>query len=62
MRRTTKSRRASQLPLFSPPMNTPRWESLPRDVQRQVLSLIVRWLRGVAEGGEQVPSQEAANE
>jgi hypothetical protein len=43
-------------------MNTPRWESLPRDVQRQVLSLIVRWLRGVAEGGEQVPSQEAANE
>jgi hypothetical protein len=43
-------------------MNTPRWEILPRDVQRQVLSLIVRWLRGVAEGGEQAPSQEAANE
>jgi hypothetical protein len=62
MRRPTKSRRVSQLPLFSPPMTTPRWESLPRDVRRQVLVLLVRWLRGVAEGGTQAASQEAADE
>jgi hypothetical protein len=62
MRRLTKSRRVSQLPLFSPPMTTPRWESLPRDVQLQVLALLVRWLRGVAEGSTRAASQEAIDE
>jgi hypothetical protein len=62
MRRPTKSRRVSQLPLFSPPMTTPRWESLPRDVRRQVLVLLVRWLRGIAEDSTRVASQEAADE
>jgi hypothetical protein len=62
MRRPTKSRRVSQLPLFSAPMTTPRWESLPRDVQRQVLALLVRWLRCVAESGTQAANQEVADE
>jgi hypothetical protein len=43
-------------------MSAPRWESLPRDVQRQVLALLVRWLRGVAEGGTLAVSQEADDE
>ena len=62
MRRPTKSRRVSQLPLFSPPTTTPRWESLPRDVRRQVLALLVRWLRGIAEDSTRMASQEAADE
>lgn len=62
MRRLAKSGRVSQLPLFSPPITTPRWESLPCEVQRQVLALLVRWLRGVAEEGSRAASQGAADE
>jgi hypothetical protein len=60
--RRQKSRRVSQLPLFSPPITTPGWESLPHDIQQQVVSLLVQWLRSLAKGGTQVASREAADE
>jgi hypothetical protein len=49
MRSLAKSRRASQLPLFHPPIATPHWESLPPEVRRQTLALLVRLLRARAQ-------------
>ena len=60
--RRQKTRRASQLPLFSPPITTPRWEGLPPDIQQQVLALLVRWLRSLAEGATQAAGREVADE
>jgi hypothetical protein len=60
--RRQKPRRASQLPLFSPPTTTPPWESLPPDIQQQVLALLVRWLRSLAEGATLAASREVADE
>jgi hypothetical protein len=60
--RRQKTRRASQLPLFSPPTTTPPWESLPRDIQQQVLALLFRWLRSLAEGATQAASREVSDE
>ena len=48
MRSLAKSRRASQLPLFHPPIATPPWESLPEEVRRQTVALLVRLLRARA--------------
>jgi hypothetical protein len=48
MQSLAKSRRASQLPLFHPPIATPHWESLPQEVRRQTLALLVRLLRASA--------------
>ena len=56
-----KSPRASQLPLFQPPVIAPRWESLPPEAQRQTLALLVRLLRERARSGAQV-GQEARDE
>ena len=53
MQRLAKPRRASQLTLFHPPMTAPRWESLPQEVRRQALPLLVRLLRAGARSGEQ---------
>jgi len=53
MQRLPKPRRASQLTLFHPPVATPRWESLPQEVRRQTLALLVRLLRAGARSGEQ---------
>jgi hypothetical protein len=44
-----KPPRTSQLTLFHPPATTPRWESLPAEVQRQTLALLVRLLCAVCE-------------
>ena len=53
MHSLAKSRRVSQLPLFHPPMATPRWESLPQEVRCQILALLVRLLRTHAASGAQ---------
>jgi transposase InsO family protein len=37
-----KSRRVAQLPLFQPPISTPRWESLPYEVRSQILAPVRR--------------------
>lgn len=37
--------RAMQLTLFRPPRNEPAWESMPIEVQQQVLRLMARVLR-----------------
>lgn len=44
MRSLAKLRRASQLPLFHPPMAPPCWASLPEEVRRQVMALLVALL------------------
>jgi hypothetical protein len=61
MRSLAKSRRASQLPLFHPPIATPRWESLPPEVQCQTLALLVRLLRACARSEAQA-GQEVRDE
>jgi hypothetical protein len=61
MQSLAKSRRASQLPLFQPPITTPRWESLPPEVRRQTLALLVRLLRARARSGAQA-DQEVRDE
>ena len=48
MQSPAKPRRSSQLPLFHPPVATPRWESLPQEVRRQTLALLARLLRARA--------------
>ena len=55
MRSVAKSHRASQLPLFHPPISRPRWESLPLEVRRQTVMLLVRLLRAHARSG--VPTE-----
>jgi len=45
MQSLAKRRRTSQLPLFHPPVTTPRWESLPEEVRRHTLALLVRLFR-----------------
>lgn len=53
-----KPPRTSQPTLFHPPATTPRWESLPSEVQRQTLALLVRLLcvhgRGGVKAGREV--------
>jgi len=61
MPRLPKSPRASQLRLFQPPATTPRWESLPPEVQRHTLALLVRLLRAHARSGAQA-AQEVRDE
>jgi hypothetical protein len=61
MQSLAKSRRASQLPLFHPPIATPHWESLPQEVRRQTLALLVRLLRASAHDTNEV-SEEARDE
>jgi hypothetical protein len=62
MRRANRFRRVGQMHLFSPPTPTPHWESLPPDVRRQAVALLIRWLRAVAEGGAGATSREEDNE
>lgn len=59
MQSLTKSRRASQLPLFHPPIAAPRWESLPQEVRRQTLALLARLLRARARSDTREGSEEA---
>jgi len=56
-----KSPRASQLTLFQPLATTPRWESLPSEVRRQTLALLVRLLRAHARSDVQA-GQEVRDE
>lgn len=62
MRCRAKSRGASQLPLFHPPIATPRWESLPPEVRQQILALLVRWLRVHAAGDALQINEEVRDE
>jgi hypothetical protein len=57
-----KSSQASQLPLFHPPVATPRWESLPPKVRQEALLLLVQWLRGHARDGAQDANEEVHDE
>lgn len=47
-------RRAIQLTLFRPARNEPGWESVPIEIQQQVLRLLANMLRGhvTRRGGE----------
>ena len=62
MRRVTRFAQSSQFPLFSPPSNRPRWESLPAKVRQEALALLVQWLRAHARGDGQYASAEVHDE
>lgn len=40
-----RRRRLCQSSLFDPPMTTPQWESLPEEIRKVTLSLLVQLLR-----------------
>lgn len=52
-------RRAIQLTLFRPARNEPGWESVPIEIQQQVLRLLAHMLRRhvARRGGEPVPQE-----
>ncbi len=56
-------RRAIQLTLFRPTRNEPGWQSVPFEIQQQVLRLIAQMFRDhvARQGGEPVP-QESGDE
>ncbi|MGH8846721.1 MAG: hypothetical protein ACREXQ_05690, partial [Polaromonas sp.] len=61
MSTTLKSpRRAIQLTLFRPVRNEPGWESVPIEIQQQVLRLVARMLRDhvARQGGEPAPQED----
>jgi hypothetical protein len=63
MHRVTRSSpQSSQLPLFRPLPNWPRWESLPADVRQEALALLVQWLRAHARDAAQSANGEVHDE
>ena len=62
MRRVTRCPPPSQFPLFRPRSNRPRWESLPAEVRREALGLLVLWLRAHARGDGQYANAEVHDE
>jgi hypothetical protein len=63
MHRVTRlSPQSSQLPLFRPLPNRPRWESLPAEVRQEALALLVQWLRAHARGAAQYANGEVHDE
>ncbi len=64
MSTTVKSpRRAIQLTLFRPVRNEPGWESVPIEIQQQILRLVARMLRDhVAHPGGEPARQEGRDE
>ena len=62
MRRVTRFPQSSQFPLFRPPSNRPRWESLPAEVRQEALALLVLWLRARARGNGQYANVEVHDE
>lgn len=45
MRHSPSPQRAAQLKLFHPPVKSPCWEQLPREIQQQTVRLLARVLR-----------------
>lgn len=59
MHRVTRlSPPSSQLSLFRPLPNRPRWETLPANVRQEALALLVQWLRAHARDDAQCANGE----
>jgi hypothetical protein len=63
MHRVTRSSpQLTQLPLFRPLANKPRWESLPANVRQEALALLVQCLRAHARGAARAANREVHDE